>query len=362
MLEVDIRARRGAFRLDASFASDAPIVALFGRSGSGKTTLVEAIAGLVPASEGRIVIEGRTLYDSARGIDLPPEARRVGFVFQDALLFPHLSVRGNLAYGRRLTPPAQRFVDPGRIVALLGLGALLERRPATLSGGERQRVAIGRALLASPRILLMDEPLASLDAARKSEILSYVELLRDELRLPIVYVSHAIEEVTRLADRVVLVSEGRTVAQGTVAELMGRPELRPLTGRFEAGAVVDARVLRHDDSYGLTVLAFDGGQLVVPNVDALPGERVRARIRSRDVAVALEAPARSSFRNVLEGEVAAIGAEFGALVEIAIDVGPTRISARITRKALAELALAPGTRVHALVKAVSIDRHAVGFA
>ena len=362
MLEVALRLRRGAFALECDFASGAPIVALFGRSGSGKTTIVEAIAGLVRPVSGRIVIEGRTLYDSARGIDLAPEKRRVGFVFQDALLFPHLSVRANLAYGERLVPAADRFVDPGRVVGLLGLAALLDRRPSSLSGGERQRVAIGRALLASPRVLLMDEPLASLDAPRRAEILQYVELLRDELRLPIVYVSHAIEEVTRLADHMVLVSEGRTVAHGGVAELMGRADLKPFTGRFEAGAVVPARVARHDEHFGLTVLAFAGGELVVPNVDALPGEPVRVRIRARDVALALEAPRSASFQNVLPGIVHSIGEEFGALVEVAVDVGPTRLVARITRKAAAELGLAAGVPVHALVKAVSIDRHSVGFA
>ncbi|HET7731947.1 MAG TPA: molybdenum ABC transporter ATP-binding protein [Usitatibacter sp.] len=362
MLDVDIGLKRGAFALQAAFRSDAPIVALFGRSGCGKTTIVEAIAGLVRPERGRIVIDGRVLFDASRGIDLAPEKRRVGFVFQDSLLFPHLSVRANLAYGERLTEPAERFVQPERVVSLLGLAGLLERRPAKLSGGERQRVAIGRALLANPRILLMDEPLAALDGPRRAEILQYVELLRDELRLPIVYVSHAIEEVTRLADHLVLVSEGRTVAQGGVAELMGRPDLKPFTGRFEAGAVVDARVERHDEEYGLTVLAFAGGQLVVPNVDALPGEPVRARIRARDVALALEPPPRASFQNVLAAQVRSLGGEFGALVEVTVAVGATTLVARVTRKAAAELGLAPGLAVYALVKAVSIDRHSVGFA
>jgi molybdate transport system ATP-binding protein len=362
VLEVELELRRGAFHLDARFASDAPIVALFGRSGSGKTTLVEAIAGLVRPGRGRIVVAGRTLFDSARGVDLPPEARRVGFVFQDGLLFPHLSVRANLAYGERLTHPAERFVKHGRVVALLGLESLLERRPATLSGGEKQRVAIGRALLASPRLLLMDEPLASLDAPRKAEILQYVELLRDELKLPIVYVSHAIEEVTRLADHLVLVSDGRTIAEGPVAALMARPDLKPHTGRFEAGAVVEARVARQDEDFQLSVLVFDGGELVVPNVDALPGEPVRVRIRARDVSLALERPAGVTIQNVLEGTVGSIGGEFGAIVDVVVRIGPTALVARVTRKAVSDLRLAPGSRVFAMVKAVSIDRRSVGFA
>ncbi|MGZ5072050.1 MAG: molybdenum ABC transporter ATP-binding protein, partial [Usitatibacter sp.] len=224
------------------------------------------------------------------------------------------------------------------------------------------RVAIGRALLASPRILLMDEPLASLDAARKAEILQYVELLRDELKLPIVYVSHEIEEVTRLADRLVVVAEGRVVASGPVAEVLGRPEVQAHTERYEAGAVVEARVARHDERFGLSVLAFDGGELVVPNVDALPGEPVRARIRSRDVSLALERPRSVSIQNILEATVISIGGEFGAIVDVRLRVGPTALAARVTRKAAAELALAPGSRVFAMVKAVSIDRRSVGFA
>jgi molybdate transport system ATP-binding protein len=362
MLEVALELRRGAFRLDARFASDAPIVALFGRSGSGKTTLIEAIAGLVRPQRGRIVVEGRTLFDSERGVDLPPEARRVGFVFQDALLFPHLSVRANLAYGERLTPARERFVEHSRIVSLLGLEPLMDRRPATLSGGEKQRVAIGRALLASPRLLLMDEPLASLDAPRKAEILQYIELLRDELKLPIVYVSHALEEVTRLADRLVLVADGKTIAEGPVAELMSRPELRLHTGRHEAGAVVEARVARHDEEFQLTVLAFEGGELVVPNLDALPGEPVRAHIRARDVSLATTRPESVSLQNLLDGTVESIGGEFGAIVDVVVRVGPTVIIARVTRKAVADLELVPGTPVVAMVKAISIDRRSVGFA
>jgi molybdate transport system ATP-binding protein len=271
-------------------------------------------------------------------------------------------VRGNLAYGERLTPASERFVDRERVLSLLGLGPLLDRRPATLSGGERQRVALGRTLLASPRLLLLDEPLAALDAPRKAEILGYIELLRDNFRLPMVYVSHAVEEVTRLADRLVLVSDGRTLAEGDVAEVLSRADLKPHTGRFEAGAVIDARVARHDEKYGLTTLAFDGGELVVPNVDALPGEPVRARIRSRDVALALERPRAASFQNVLEAAVEGIGEEFGAIVEVALRVGPTPLAARITRESAERLELAPGKRVFALVKAIAIDRRSVGYA
>jgi len=362
MLEVDVAIRRGAFEVQAAFASDASIVALFGRSGAGKSTIVNAIAGIERPLRGRIVVDERVLFDASRGIDLPPERRRVGYVFQDALLFPHLSVRGNLAFGESLTPAAERFVQRDRVLDLLGLRALLDRGTRELSGGERQRVAIGRALLSSPRILLMDEPLASLDAARRAEILQYVELLRDELRLPIVYVSHAIEEITRLADHLVLVSDGRTVAQGSAADVLARPELRPLTGRYEAGAVIDTRVARHDERFGLTVLAFADGELVLPNMDALIGEPVRARIRARDVSLALERPTGLSVQNILESNIVSLSQEFGAIVDVELRVGSTPLTARITRKAAVELALAPGKRVYALVKAVSIDRRSVGFA
>ena len=362
MLEVDVTIRHGGFTVEAAFASDAPIVALFGRSGAGKTTLVNAIAGIVRPERGRIAVAGRTLFDSAHGIDVAPESRRVGYVFQDALLFPHMSVAANLAYGERLTPRGERFVSRERVVALLDIGGLLERSPGGLSGGERQRVAIGRALLASPRVLLMDEPLASLDAPRKAEILAYVELLRDELQLPIVYVSHALEEVTRLADSLVLLADGRIAAQGPVAQVLARPEMQQHTGRFEAGAVIETRVARHDERYGLTTLAFDGGELVVGNLDALPGEPVRARIRSRDVALALERPRATSFQNVLEGAVESVGREFGAIVDVELRVGRSKLVARITRESAERLGLAPGVRVYALVKAIAIDRRSVGYA
>jgi len=362
VIEVDVTLRRGSFSLAARFSTPAPVVALFGRSGSGKTTIVQAIAGLVTPVSGRIRVGEETLFDGAAGVNLPPERRRIGYVFQDALLFPHLTVRGNLEYGERLTPPAERYADRAHVVGLLGLASLLERRPAGLSGGERQRVAIGRALLASPRLLLMDEPLASLDIPRKAEILAYVEILRDEFAIPIVYVSHSIEEVTRLADHMVLVSDGGTVASGAVAEIMGRPDLEPITGRFQAGSVIEARVAEHDLDGGLTALDFDGGRLLVPVVDSLPGERVRVRLRARDVALALAPPPDTSFLNVLEGTVTAVSLRKGALVDVSLAVGGAVVMSRISQQSCDRLALAPGKRAYALVKAVALDRHAVGFA
>jgi len=219
MIDVDIAQRIGRFALDVKFSVDAPVVGLFGPSGSGKTSVVNAIAGVQRPDRGTIRVNGEVLFDSVKRIDVRPEHRRVGYVFQDALLFPHLDVSANLTYGQRLRASSQRVIDEDHVVELLGLAALLDRRPRTLSGGERQRVAIGRALLAQPRILLMDEPLASLDQARKLEILDYIERLRDDLHIPIVYVSHSAEEVKRLADAVVLLSQGRCVAVGDVDTL-----------------------------------------------------------------------------------------------------------------------------------------------
>lgn len=223
MLEVRAKCRLGAFRLDVELAAPTGgIVALFGRSGAGKTSLVNMLAGLLRPTEGRIALNDTVLFDSAAGIDLPPERRRLGYVFQEGRLFPHLDVRGNLLYGFRRAPAAERAIRLEQIVELLGIGPLLRRRPASLSGGEKQRVAIGRALLANPRLLLMDEPLASLDATRKAEILPFIERLRDELRLPIVYVSHDMSEIVRLADTIVLLADGRVTAIGSAEQVLGR--------------------------------------------------------------------------------------------------------------------------------------------
>ena len=361
-IDIDVERRLGAFRLQAAFASDAPVTALFGRSGCGKSTVLNLVAGLLRPDRGRIAIGERVLFDSASGVDVAPEKRRIGYVFQDGLLLPHLKVRQNLSYGRFFTPADARWADFDKIVALLDLAPLLERRPHRLSGGEKQRVAIGRALLASPQLLLMDEPLASLDAGRRGEILYYIERLRDEVGVPILYVTHEIEEVVRLAGQMVLLSDGKVAACGPVHELMGRIELRRLIGRYEGGAVIEARVAAQDLKSGLARLAFPGGELIVPDVDALVGEALRIRVRARDVSIALEEPRGISVLNCFRGRIAEIGAEPGASVDVRIDVAGTPILARITRHSAERLRLAPGQQVWALVKAVSLDRHSVGYA
>ena len=362
MLEVAVRAQLGAFGLDAHFSSGAGITALFGRSGAGKSTLLNLIAGLARPASGRIAVGGRVLYDGAAGIALAPHERRIGYVFQEGRLLPHLTVRQNLLYGRFFSRRAAQVAGFDQAVALLGIEALLERRPGALSGGEKQRVAIGRALLANPDLLLFDEPLASLDAPRKAEILYYVERLRDEVGIPIVYVSHSLDEVVRLADSLVLLSEGRVLATGPVLEMMGSVALRPYLGRHEGGAVVEARVASQDLESGLARLEFRGGALEVPDVEALIGEHVRIRIRARDVSLALSRPSGLSIRNVLAGTISGIASEEGPSADVELDVGGTALIARITRKSVSELGLRPGLPVFALVKSVSIDRRSVGYA
>jgi len=349
-LDVDVAARLGAFRLEARFSSDALVTALFGRSGSGKSSVLNAIAGLIEPERGRIALGDSIFYDSSSGTNLAVQRRRIGYVFQEGRLLPHLSVRQNLLYGRFFTPRAERYADFERIVALLDLAHLLGRRPQRLSGGEKQRVAIGRALLASPRLLLMDEPLASLDTPRKAEILYYIERLRDELGLPIVYVSHSIDEVVRIADNVVVLAEGKVT------------ESHPVAGSLEGATVVDTHVAEHDLAWGLTRLEFGGGSLYASDVDALVGERVRVRIRSRDVSLALSAPHDASFLNVLRGTVTILGNEQGASVEVQLDVAGTTLTARITRRSAAALRLEAGSKVVALIKSVAIDRDSVGYA
>jgi molybdate transport system ATP-binding protein len=363
MLDVVVRKQLGGFRLDAAFRTEAHgVTALFGRSGAGKTSIVAAIAGLLRPDEGRIVTAGEVLYDSASGIDVPVERRRVGYIFQDARLFPHLTVRDNLRYGWKRASPAHRPVAFDAVVELLGVAQLLDRRPARLSGGEKQRVAIGRALLAQPRVLLMDEPLASLDAERKSEILPYVERLRDELRILIVYVSHAVEEVIRLANTVVLVDGGRVVAQGTPESLSQRLDLRPLLGRFEAGAVIDARVAAHDDERLITRLEFGDQALILPRLDAAPGARLRVRTRARDVILAVDRPTALSAQNVLAGRIVEIAEESGPYAEVKVELGAGAIVARVTRDSVKRLGLVPGQPVYAVVKSVAIDGHALSAA
>ncbi|MBB4039260.1 molybdate transport system ATP-binding protein [Microvirga flocculans] len=359
ILDVDIRHEQGAFSLQTRFRSDGKLTALFGPSGSGKTTLVNAIGGLVRPDHGRIVVKERVLVDTKADVFVPKHRRRIGYVFQEARLFPHLNVRQNLLFGRFFTPRRERRASFDHVVGLLGIGHLLARRPSTLSGGERQRVAIGRALLADPQLLLMDEPLASLDEARKAEIYPYIERLRDEGGVPIVLVSHSVAEIARLATSIVVLSEGRVAASGPAAEILRHTSLFAQTGLAEAGALIEAKVLRHEDAFGLTVLQAGAGLLTVPRLERPAGTRLRVRLRARDIILSLRKPEGLSALNVLPGVISSIEDAEGASMDVQLDCGGDRLVARVTRKSVAELGLTPGLPIHAIIKSIAFDPEAV---
>lgn len=359
MLDIAIQKRLGDFTVDVAFSAPMPgVTALLGRSGAGKTSIVRSLAGLVRPDRGHIRIGETVLFDSEKGIDVPAEHRRVGYVFQDSRLFPHLKVEDNLRYGWHRVPTGDRPIKFDTVVSLLGIGALLDRRPHTLSGGEKQRVAIGRALLSQPRLLLMDEPLASLDGERKAEVLPYLERLRDEKSLAVVYVSHAHEEVERLARTLVVIEQGRVAASGPIEDLTSRLDVRGVSDRADAVSVIDTVVIGHNDSRRLTHLGFDGGELVVGRFEAAPGASVRVLIPVREVILATQKPDGISVQNVLPGTVEGVnlGSQGNALVQVR--VGGVRLLARVTQDTVDRLQLTPGKTVFALVKAAGIERPA----
>ena len=347
------------FALDLDLEAGSGVTAVFGRSGAGKTTTLNAIAGLLRPDEGYLEIDGTPLMDTARGLHVPPHKRRFATVFQDARLFPHLSVAQNLDFGTRYAP-AGRIIARDDVIALLGLAALLARAPATLSGGEKQRVALGRALLSGPRMLLMDEPLASLDAARKDEILPYLEQLRDgALRLPILYVSHALDEITRLADRLVVLRNGQVAAQGPLRDVMTDPAAVPLLGVREAGAVLTATVQSHADD-GLSTLAISGGTLELMGVKAPVGARVRLRILAQDVTLSRDMPLGISALNVLRVSVHAVHTGTGPGALVTLNAGDDRLLARVTRRAIANLDLHSGSACYAILKSSAMSPRSIG--
>lgn len=354
MIEVDVHRQQGEFAVDAAFCSKrAAVTVLFGRSGAGKTSVINMVAGLRRPDRGVIRLNGRTLFDSGEGVDLPPERRRVGYIFQDGRLFPHLSVRRNLTYGMNLLPASARRIGFDQVVDLLGIPTLLHRRPATLSGGEKQRVAIGRALLTSPRLLLMDEPLASLDSARKSEVIPFIGKLPAALAIPILYVTHSIEEVLHLAEDIVLMRDGRSAAAGPLQEVIGRNEFQDVVGRDDVFSVASMVVRSHDPSAGLTLLESPEAALRVPLIARSPGEPIRVRIRARDVALALSPPTGTSIQNILKGTIERIDAAGRPLVDVRLDVG-FPLLARVTIKACDDLDLRAGQRIFAMVKSVAV--------
>ncbi len=354
-LAVSVRHRLGDFYLDASFESAGRLTAIFGASGSGKTTLINMIAGLLRPEFARIVIDGNVLDDTERGSRVPAHLRRNGYVFQDARLFPHLSVRQNLSFGRWFTPARARYVDMTQIVEILDLEPLLARHPHHLSGGEKQRVALGRALLQSPRLLLMDEPLASLDRGRKLEIMTYIERLRDEMRIPIVYVSHSIGEVSRLATNMVVMTGGRVTHAGVTEEVIQRLGFDAGEATYSGGTLLAMTVTGYDQASDLTTLHSSVGIARIPGFVAADGSSARLRIDARDVMIATQHPEGISALNVFSGKIVELGEDHGASMSIRMSCGGNAVIARVTRHSCAALGLKEGMPVFAVIKSVRVE-------
>jgi molybdate transport system ATP-binding protein len=361
MLHLSVVKRWDGFRLSAQLDAPTPgIIALFGRSGCGKTTLINIISGLLAPDEGRVELDGIVLTDVRERVAIPVERRRIGYVFQDSRLFPHLGVLANLRYGLRRAPRESHSIAFDEVLALLGLEPLLARRPYQLSGGERQRVALGRALLSQPRLLLLDEPLAALDAARREEVLPYLERLRDRLSIPMVYVSHQLEEVLRLATHVALMEAGGIVASGALSDISLRPELQAIVGSEAVGAILDGTVGVVDADQGLAGVQLGGGGVLRVSLQAAAvGAPIRLQLLARDIILATEAPRGLSVRNALQGVIADISDDVGNAVLVKVSIGPgVALLSRVTRHAARDLGLRPGIRVWALVKAISVRGHA----
>jgi molybdate transport system ATP-binding protein len=356
MFEINAQLQRGDFNLNVAIqAPSTGVLALFGRSGCGKTTLAHVVAGLLTPHAARVAIDDSILEDTQARVRMCPESRRIGYVFQDARLFPHMNVARNLEYGQRrtATPNAERW---DHVIALLGLEGLLQRRVQRLSGGERQRVALGRALLAQPRLLILDEPLSSLDAARRNEVLPYLERLRDELALPMIYVSHDYDEVLRLADHVVLLDAGQVVAQGELADMSIRPELRAIVGADAVGAVL-AGEIESLAANGLAIVRIGNARLTVAHANPRVGVRVRVQLLARDLILAMEPPRGLSVRNIIAGRIVSVTQDDNETDLVRVDIGGAEVLSRVTHASSSELGLSAGVRVWVLVKTVSMRGH-----
>ena len=357
MIDVRLQLNYSGFALDVDLhLPGRGVTALYGHSGSGKTTCLRCIAGLERAEDGFIQINEEVWQDSRNGLFVPAHKRALGYVFQEASLFPHLSVRANLEFGLKRIPRHQRRVDMAQATALLGIGHLLERHPLHLSGGERQRIGIARALLTSPKLLLMDEPLAALDSQRKGEILPYLERLHDELDIPVLYVSHAQDEVARLADHIVLLSDGKALASGPIGETLARLDL-PLALGDDAGVVINGTVSAYDDHYQLLTLQLPGTALNmrVAHAPLALGTALRVKVQARDVSLSLQAEEHSSILNRLPVTVTQeISADNSAHVLVRLDASGTPLLARITRFSRDQLQLHPGQTLWAQIKAVAV--------
>ncbi|MFJ2407816.1 molybdenum ABC transporter ATP-binding protein [Pseudomonas sp. NPDC087814] len=357
MIEVRLQLKYSGFALDVDLhLPGRGVTALYGHSGSGKTTCLRCIAGLERAEEGFVQINDEVWQDSRKGLFVPPHKRALGYVFQEASLFPHLSVLANLEFGLKRIPRQQRRVEMSHATELLGIGHLLDRHPQHLSGGERQRIGIARALLTSPSLLLMDEPLAALDSKRKSEILPYLERLHDELEIPVLYVSHAQDEVARLADHIVLLSDGKALASGPIGETLARLDL-PMALGDDAGVVINGTVSAYDAHYQLLTLQLPASQLQmrVAHAPLALGKQLRFKIQARDVSLSLQAEEHSSILNRLPVTVTQeIPADNAAHVLVSLDAAGTPLLARITRYSRDQLQLHPGQTLWAQIKAVAV--------
>jgi molybdate transport system ATP-binding protein len=356
MIAARVRHRQGDFLLDAAFAAGGGVTALFGPSGSGKTSLVQMLAGLTKPNDALITFGDTVWNDTDRRIFVPPHRRRIGYVFQEGRLFPHLTARQNLLYGRFFAPREDRQISEKEVVALLGIERLLAQRPATLSGGEKQRVAIGRALLSAPRLILMDEPLSALDRARRQEILPYIERIRDEVRIPVIYVSHALDEVARLANRVILLEDGRVRADGEPRAVF--PELSAAQDGVAPQSILQARIVGHEARFGLSMAEIGDSLVTLQPVDLPEGTPVRIRVPATDVMIALDRHADLSALNQLACTVASVERD-GHHAMVSADCHGQRLLARITLLSAERLGLRPGLQIYALFKAVSVEGSSV---
>ncbi|EKS1843892.1 molybdenum ABC transporter ATP-binding protein ModC [Cronobacter muytjensii] len=350
MLELNFTQMLGNHRLTVNETlPGSGITAVFGVSGAGKTSLINAISGLTSPQHGRIALNDRVLSDTETETFLPPEKRRIGYVFQDARLFPHYKVRGNLKYGMAKEMAGQF----DKLVTLLGIEPLLDRFPGTLSGGEKQRVAIGRALLTAPELLLLDEPLASLDVPRKRELLPYLQRLAREINIPMLYVSHSLEEILHLADKVLVLEQGEVKAFGSLEEIWGSSVMHPWLPPEQQSSVLKVTVLEHHPHYAMTALALGDQHLWVNRVEKPLQTPLRIRIQASDVSLVLQPPLQSSIRNILRARVAQCYDDNGQ-VEVQLEVGSRTLWARISPWARDELAIKPGLWLYAQIKSVSI--------
>lgn len=359
-VEINLRHPLADFTLDVQFSIESnSVTALFGPSGAGKSTIINFIAGLQRPAEGKISINGKVVENSATGISVSPRHRHIGYVFQQPRLFPHLTVEKNLLFGWRRAQNRVNEDEVKKLISLLGIEPLISRKPHALSGGEKQRVALGRAILSNPEMLLLDEPLAALDHKRRDDILPYIERLRNEQRIPILYVSHSIDEVTRIADQIHIINHGKLVASGSIADIFSRIDLYPITGRFEAGAIIDGEIVNHLSDLSLSQVAFGNQMLTVPEIDGKVGDAIRVRVRSRDIIISRVQPTEISANNVLQGKILDIKTDGGPYADLQLQCGQTKLIARITRHSSERLELVVGMLVFAVIKSVTIDRRAL---